>query len=229
MSESDGPRIKPGPHPVALLNLFRIDPDRQHAFLALQLEQTRRFRVHRPGFISSAFHRSLDGTRLLNFAFWECAEDVAAARSSDAFQGHLGRLDAFDYDNDMHLYEIRAVRDDGRPPQIAVDDGLVVSAAFFDTSASDGLQAPARLTDRLNAHLGTRWPRRLRSAVVLAGLDGESLAVYLQWHRGAPSTEADAPGLADLGIDPIVPGAVLVDEHVYEVVDVARAKPGPAR
>jgi len=209
------------------LNLFKIPPDQQQSFLDLQIEQTRRFRVHRRGFISSAFHRSLDGTRLLNFAVWEHAEDVAAARQSNAFQGHLGQLDAFDYENDMHLYEVRAVWDDGRPPQITVDDELLVSASFFRIDSDSGRRAPVRLIDKLNTVVGELWPPRLRSASVLNGLDGESLAIYLQWRRGALSTEAAALGLTTLGIDPIGPGAVLVDEHVYEIVDVSRAKPDP--
>jgi len=227
MSVSKGQVIMADGHSTALLNLFKIRPDQQYSFLELQIEQTRRFRIHRPGFISSAFHRSLDGTRLLNFAFWERAEDVAAARQSDAFRGHLGRLDAFDYENEMHLYEIVAVYDEGRPPQMAVDDGLVINAAFFRTDTDAKMTLSVRLIDKLTAALSERWPEQLQSATVLKGLDGKNLAIYLQWHRGKPAVEVSALALAHLGIVPIGLGAVPYDECVYEVVDVSFAHPEP--
>ena len=205
---------------VPLINLFRVEAVWQHEFLALQIEQTRRFRVHMRGFISSTFHRGLDGTRILNYALWEGAEDVARARQSAAFRGHLGQLDRFEYSNDMHLYRAVAVLSGGAPP--VTETGGRAGIAIMSTTAGRQARVAKSLAKGLGAALREGRAAGLLSASVLGSLDGERVAVYLQWNRTALPGDASGSGLAELGIA-LPPGALVLDDGLYEVADTSVA------
>jgi heme-degrading monooxygenase HmoA len=58
-----------------------------------------------PGFISANIHRSLDGTKVVNYAQWRRREDFEAMLQSSAAIPHLqqaAQLAAFE----PHLYEV---------------------------------------------------------------------------------------------------------------------------
>ena len=77
--------IHAGAQLVTLINVFTVDPADQERLVALWQQATDDVMRHLPGFISANVHRSLDGTKVVNYAQWETQE---------AFQAMLGDPEA---------------------------------------------------------------------------------------------------------------------------------------
>ncbi len=63
-------RIATGQHIVTLVNVFTVAPDRQQALVDLLVAATEQTMCHQPGYVSANIHRSLDGTKVVNYAQW---------------------------------------------------------------------------------------------------------------------------------------------------------------
>jgi len=57
---------------------FEVDPAKQQALIAAIVAEVERWVRHRPGFVSSTFHASLDGKHVLNYAQWRTKADFHA-------------------------------------------------------------------------------------------------------------------------------------------------------
>jgi len=57
---------------------FEVDPAKQGALIAAIMAEVERWVRHRPGFVSSTFHASLDGRHVLNYAQWRSEADFRA-------------------------------------------------------------------------------------------------------------------------------------------------------
>lgn len=73
---------------VTLINVFTVDPADQQRLVELWQRATDDVMRHLPGFVSANVHRSLDGTKVVNYAQWE---------SQDAFAAMLQHPDARPY------------------------------------------------------------------------------------------------------------------------------------
>jgi heme-degrading monooxygenase HmoA len=67
--------------PVTFVNVIDVDPSKQEEVIAVLVEGTETTISRRPGFLSVTLLASLDGTRVLNVARWESAEDVRATQN----------------------------------------------------------------------------------------------------------------------------------------------------
>jgi len=77
--------IEAGAQLVTLINVFTVDPADQQHLIDRWRQATDDVLRHQPGFISASLHRSLDATKVVNYAQWE---------SQDAFQAMLSDPDA---------------------------------------------------------------------------------------------------------------------------------------
>ena len=94
---------------VTLINVFTVAPEDQQRLVEVLVEATQAVMRKQPGFISANIHRSLDGTRVTNYAQW---------RSREAFEGMLGDREAAEHMGEAawiaerfepHLYEVTFV------------------------------------------------------------------------------------------------------------------------
>ena len=67
---------------VTLINVFTVDPADQQRLVELWQRATDEVMRHLPGFVSANVHRSLDGTKVVNYAQWE-SEDAFNATLQD--------------------------------------------------------------------------------------------------------------------------------------------------
>lgn len=71
--------ITEGKAPVTVINVFTVTQERQAVLVGLLDQFAAETMRHRPGFVSTSVHVSLDGTKVINYAQWESERDLAAA------------------------------------------------------------------------------------------------------------------------------------------------------
>jgi quinol monooxygenase YgiN len=77
--------------PVILINVFTVEPARQHELIELLTRATEDSVRHARGFMSARLHRSLDGTKVTMYAQWRSNEDYQAMRENPAPLPYLQR------------------------------------------------------------------------------------------------------------------------------------------
>ena len=89
MSESI---IRAGAPVVTLINVFTVDPADQERLVELWQRATDEVMRHLPGFVSANVHRSLDGTKVVNYAQWESEDAFRVALQHPDTRDHLTEL-----------------------------------------------------------------------------------------------------------------------------------------
>src|ERR1700726_1084178 len=70
--------IAKGAKCATLINVFTVEPAKQQRLVDILVEATESTMRSLPGFISANIHKSLDGTRVANYAQWRSVEDFQA-------------------------------------------------------------------------------------------------------------------------------------------------------
>jgi heme-degrading monooxygenase HmoA len=93
-NEPSGPeaRIRGDAGEVTLINVFTVDPAKQQQLVELWQRATDEVMRHQPGFVSASIHRSLDSTKVINYAQWKSREAFAAMFQHPQAGAHLRRL-----------------------------------------------------------------------------------------------------------------------------------------
>jgi heme-degrading monooxygenase HmoA len=90
---------------VTLINVFTVEPQQQQRLVDLLVMATETVIGKQPGFVSANIHKSLDGTRVANYAQWRRREDFEAMLTNPEAAAHMreaARIATFD----AHLYEV---------------------------------------------------------------------------------------------------------------------------
>lgn len=77
---------------VTLINVFTVDPEKQARLIELWQRATDDVIRHLPGFVSATIHRSLDGTKVVNYAQWEGRAALAAMFQNPEAKAYLSKL-----------------------------------------------------------------------------------------------------------------------------------------
>ena len=93
---------------TTLINVFIVDPQNQDKLVTLLEHATESVIYNLPGFISANIHKSLDGTRVVNYAQWKSKEDLEAMLQNPQAKEHLD--EAFRLSQpDPHLYDVVSI------------------------------------------------------------------------------------------------------------------------
>jgi antibiotic biosynthesis monooxygenase (ABM) superfamily enzyme len=96
--------------PIAtLINVFTVRPDRQRALVELLVSATDEVMRHLPGFIAANIHASGDGTRVVNYAQWQSADEFHAMLDDPTAQQHMRQAADIADQYDPHLYTVESV------------------------------------------------------------------------------------------------------------------------
>ncbi len=96
---------------ITMVNVFTVEPQKQQAFLdALRIELDTVMRKQ-PGFIGSNIHRSLDGTRVLNYTQWESQEAFEASHRNTEYLAAREDNKTLFVSADQHLYTVEFTAD----------------------------------------------------------------------------------------------------------------------
>ena len=93
---------------VTLINVFEVAPEDQQQLVDVLVEATEEVMQNLPGFVSANFHKSLDGTRVTNYAQWESIEAFKAMLQNPATLPHRQKAESIG-SIDPHLYEVVTV------------------------------------------------------------------------------------------------------------------------
>ena len=72
--------IETGSRLMTLVNVFTVAPDQQAQLAELLVRATHETMRYLPGFVSASIHRSVDGTKVINYAQWRSEAEFRAMR-----------------------------------------------------------------------------------------------------------------------------------------------------
>jgi quinol monooxygenase YgiN len=103
--------IREGTSPLTLINVFTVMPEQQEEVARLIEEATEQTISRLPGFVSTSIHKSLDGTRIVNYAQWESRQHFEAMLGSPDAGKHMQAIMQKVSSADPQLYEVATTFD----------------------------------------------------------------------------------------------------------------------
>lgn len=94
---------------VTLTNVFTVAPADQQRLLDLLVEATDSVMNRLPGFVSANLHKSIDGTKVTNYAQWRSREDFEAMLQNPEAMAHMKEAGWIAEEFEPHLYEVSFV------------------------------------------------------------------------------------------------------------------------
>ena len=94
---------------VTLINVFTVAPEDQQRLVDVLVDATQTVMRKQQGFISANIHRSLDGTRVTNYAQWQSREAFEAMLGDREAGEHMGEAARIAESFEPHLYEVSFV------------------------------------------------------------------------------------------------------------------------
>ena len=94
---------------VTLINVFTVAPEDQQRLVDVLVDATQSVMRKQPGFISANIHRSLDGTRVTNYAQWRSREAFEAMLGDREAAEHMGEATRIAERFEPHIYEVAFV------------------------------------------------------------------------------------------------------------------------
>ena len=102
-SKEGTPKIEQGQY-ITHFAEFRMPPENQPRMIELAKENVVKA-MELPGLISANFHRSLDGTRVINYGQWQDRETIENLKKQPGFGGKSEYWSGI-AENEHHLYEV---------------------------------------------------------------------------------------------------------------------------
>ena len=96
---------------VTLINTFTVKPENQEPLLRVLDEATEQVMRHIPGFVSANLHKSLDGTRVVNYAQWKDEAAFRAMLQDERAKAHMGAAAKLAERFDPVLYTVTATHE----------------------------------------------------------------------------------------------------------------------
>src|SRR5713101_3761642 len=91
---------------VTLINVFTVQPENQQRLVDLLTEATKLAMKKQPGYISANIHKSLDGTRVTNYAQWRSKDDFEVMLENPEAAKHMQEASQLAIKIEPHLYEV---------------------------------------------------------------------------------------------------------------------------
>jgi heme-degrading monooxygenase HmoA len=91
---------------ATLINVFTVAPEDQQRLVDLLVEATEKVMSKQPGYVSANIHKSLDGTRVTNYAQWRSREDFEEIFRNSDVTVHMREAEKLAIAYEPHLYEV---------------------------------------------------------------------------------------------------------------------------
>ncbi|MBW4579539.1 MAG: antibiotic biosynthesis monooxygenase [Tildeniella nuda ZEHNDER 1965/U140] len=90
---------------ITVIFSLAVEPSQQQELIDLMIDALETTTKHQSGFVSASFHKSLDGTRVFNYAQWKTQAEYETFAQSPQDQAIGARLAQFQL-LDSHIYEV---------------------------------------------------------------------------------------------------------------------------
>ena len=182
----------------SVILIFQVDPKNQSALIEAGVENSQRVMEKKHGFVSASFHKSFDGTSVVNYSQWEqrkSYEDAINFLTLDEVQ--IGEK-IFDIaDPDWNIYEL--VFSAGTNPTIISKDANLVTVINKFSVEPENHKRLLQLLDDLRVVV-EKQPGFI-SANVHRSFEGTRIVSYAQWNTKedyqAVYTNSDAKPVLD--------------------------------
>jgi heme-degrading monooxygenase HmoA len=81
--------IEAGHEVLTLINVFTVARENQQKLVDTLVDATQQTMKRLPGFVSASIHRSLDGTKVVNYAQWRSKQDFEAMQHDPQARPHM--------------------------------------------------------------------------------------------------------------------------------------------
>lgn len=160
---------------ITVIFSLATEPENQQELIDLMLDALETTTKHQPGFVSASFHRSLDGTRVFNYAQWRTQADYEAFAQSPQDQAIGAKLARFQL-LDLHIYEVVISKPDDAALKITQGDRI----HFAEFRVQPENQQRLIDLERKNVLIALEHPD-LISATFHRSIDGTRTVNYGQW------------------------------------------------
>ncbi len=89
-----------------LINVFTVSPERQQELVDELVAVTEEVMRTLSGFISANIHKSVDGTRVTNYAQWESPAALQSMFQNPEANAHIEKCQSIAEHIDFHLYTV---------------------------------------------------------------------------------------------------------------------------
>ena len=104
------PTISQASNLLTEIVVFTVEPAQQQALIDAIVSDTDRWIKHRPGFLSASFHKSLDGTKVVNYAQWRSQADWQAFTEDPQWAALGEKFKQFNIKaNEFDSYQVQCV------------------------------------------------------------------------------------------------------------------------
>lgn len=196
---------------VTIIFSFAVEPERQQELIDMMIDALEKTAKHQPGFVSASIHKSLDGTRVFNYAQWRTQAEYEAFAQSSQDRAIGERFSQFQL-LDSHLYEVVISKPDNATLKITKGD-LIHFAEFI--VKPENQQRLIEL-EHENVVIALKHPD-LISANFHRSFDGTRTANYGQW-RSLDNFEALLKEPKYESVREYSKGLAENEFHLYEVV-----------
>ncbi|MEO1348272.1 MAG: antibiotic biosynthesis monooxygenase [Cyanobacteria bacterium J06635_15] len=161
---------------VTVIVLFKVKVGQQAAVVE-QVKRLFAIAKQQPGFVSANLHRSLDDSKVANYAQWESEAALQQFRQLPEAEALVAQLQTLVDEMDSHHYEIVASESKVGIPQINAGEYFVHFAEFRMPAENQ-----PRMVELAKEHVGPAMSLEgLVSANFHRSLDGERVINYGQW------------------------------------------------
>lgn len=161
---------------ATFINIFTIEATKQQALIDKLKIQTEII-SKQPGFIAANFHRSLDGTRVINYVQWTSIEASRSIHQNPEISAAFATYQDLDVKMDLRYYEVAFTR--GQPIKIEADNNLITQIDVLHVAPDNQQLLLEKLTQvidpaiaKATGNLSTAW---------IPSLDGNRIINYSQW------------------------------------------------
>jgi len=178
--------------------IFQVDPKNQSALIDVGIENSKKVMEKKLGFVSTSFHKSFDGTSVVNYSQWENHKSyVDAINFLNLDEVAIGGK-IFDIaDPDWNIYEL-VFSAGTNPTRILKDSNLVTVVNLFSVKPENQKKLLQLLEDL--RVVVEKLPGFI-SANVHRSFEGTRIVSYAQWNTKeayqAVYTNSDAKPILD--------------------------------
>jgi len=104
--DSNAPVISAVPPIMTLINTFKVSPDKADSLVAALIDAIGHAMRPQRGFISASVHKTMDGTRVVNYAQWANKTDFDKMSEDPLAKDHMARCAAIAKSVEPIFYEV---------------------------------------------------------------------------------------------------------------------------